>query len=79
MKELETMKQLKPHPHVIKLLECVMESGEPTMIQPPVVSYPQPFRTHLGRFFTQAVDSFRTQLGRFVPKRIKYVLHVKFF
>ncbi|RMX51502.1 hypothetical protein pdam_00014831 [Pocillopora damicornis] len=26
MKELETMKQLKPHPHVIKLLGCVMES-----------------------------------------------------
>ena len=50
MKELETMKQLKPHPHVIKLLGCVMESGEPTMIQPPVVSYPHPFRTHLGRF-----------------------------
>ena len=39
MKELETMKQLKPHPHVIKLLGCVMESGEPTMIQPRVVSY----------------------------------------
>ena len=28
MKELETMKQLKPHPHVIKLLGCVTESGE---------------------------------------------------
>ncbi|PFX15676.1 Titin [Stylophora pistillata] len=27
MKELETMKQLKPHPHVIKLLGCVTESG----------------------------------------------------
>ena len=28
MKELETIKQLKPHPHVIKLLGCVTESGE---------------------------------------------------
>ena len=27
MKELETMKQLKPHPYVIKLLGCVTESG----------------------------------------------------
>ena len=27
MKELDTMKQLKPHPYVIKLLECVTESG----------------------------------------------------
>ena len=27
MKELETMKQLKPHPHVIRLLGCVTESG----------------------------------------------------
>ena len=27
MKELETMKQLKPHPYVIKLLGCVIESG----------------------------------------------------
>ena len=27
MKELDTMKQLKPHPHVIKLLGCVTESG----------------------------------------------------
>ena len=26
--ELETMKQLKPHPHVIKLLGCVTETGE---------------------------------------------------
>lgn len=26
MKELETMKQLKPHPYVIKLLGCVTES-----------------------------------------------------
>ena len=26
-KELETMKQLKPHPYVIKLLGCVTESG----------------------------------------------------
>nr|XP_058956779.1 fibroblast growth factor receptor 3-like [Pocillopora verrucosa] len=31
MKELETMKQLKPHPHVIKLLGCVMES-EPFLV-----------------------------------------------
>ena len=28
MKELNTMKQLKPHRHVIKLLGCVTESGE---------------------------------------------------
>ena len=28
MAELDTMKQLKPHPHVIKLLGCVTESGE---------------------------------------------------
>ena len=28
MKELDAMKQLKPHPHVIKLLGCVTESGE---------------------------------------------------
>ena len=27
MNELDTMKQLKPHPHVIKLLGCVTESG----------------------------------------------------
>ena len=27
MKELETMKKLKKHPHVIKLLGCVTESG----------------------------------------------------
>ena len=26
--ELYTMKQLKPHPHVIRLLGCVTESGE---------------------------------------------------
>ena len=26
-KELDTMKQLKPHPYVIKLLGCVTESG----------------------------------------------------
>ena len=58
MKELETMKQLKPHPHVIKLLGCVMESGEPTMIQPAVVSYPQPFRTHLGRFVLRQLIRF---------------------
>ncbi|XP_022792750.1 proto-oncogene tyrosine-protein kinase receptor Ret-like [Stylophora pistillata] len=31
MKELETMKQLKPHPHVIKLLGCVTES-EPLLV-----------------------------------------------
>ena len=28
MKELDTMKQLKEHPHVIKLLGCVSDSGE---------------------------------------------------
>ena len=28
MKELDTMKQLKPHPYVIKLLGCVTESGK---------------------------------------------------
>ena len=28
LSELETMKQLKPHPHVIKLLGCVTESGK---------------------------------------------------
>lgn len=27
MKELETMKNLQPHPHVIKLLGCVTEPG----------------------------------------------------
>ena len=27
MKELDTMKQLKPHPYVIKILGCVTESG----------------------------------------------------
>ena len=27
MKELETMKQLEPHPYVIKLLGCITESG----------------------------------------------------
>jgi len=26
--ELELMKTLKPHPHVIKLLGCVTESGK---------------------------------------------------
>ncbi|XP_066024495.1 fibroblast growth factor receptor 2-like isoform X2 [Pocillopora verrucosa] len=31
MKELETMKQLKPHPYVIKLLGCVTES-EPLLV-----------------------------------------------
>ena len=28
LSELEVMKQLKPHPHVIKLLGCVTESGK---------------------------------------------------
>jgi len=28
LSELEIMKQLKPHPHVIKLLGCVTESGK---------------------------------------------------
>lgn len=27
MSELEMMKKLKPHPHVIKLMGCVTESG----------------------------------------------------
>ena len=27
LRELDTMKQLKPHPHVIKLLGCVTETG----------------------------------------------------
>ena len=27
MKELDTMKQLEPHPYVIKLLGCVTQSG----------------------------------------------------
>ena len=28
LSELELMKKLKPHPHVIKLLGCVTESGK---------------------------------------------------
>ena len=28
LSELEVMKTLKPHPHVIKLLGCVTESGK---------------------------------------------------
>ncbi|XP_027037229.1 tyrosine kinase receptor Cad96Ca-like [Pocillopora damicornis] len=32
MKELETMKKLKKHPHVIKLLGCVTESEEPLVL-----------------------------------------------
>ncbi|XP_022793282.1 fibroblast growth factor receptor 2-like [Stylophora pistillata] len=32
MKELETMKQLKPHPYVIKLLGCVTESEPPLVL-----------------------------------------------
>ena len=28
IEELDTLKQLKPHPQVIKLLGCVTESGE---------------------------------------------------
>ena len=28
LSELDTMKQLKPHPHVIKLLGCVSETGK---------------------------------------------------
>ena len=28
LSELEVMKKLKPHPHVIKLMGCVTESGE---------------------------------------------------
>ena len=36
MAELDTMKQLNPHPHVIKLLGCVTESGK--LIQAAVCS-----------------------------------------
>jgi len=28
LSELEVMKKLKPHPHVIKLIGCVTESGK---------------------------------------------------
>ena len=28
LRELDTMKQLKPHPHVIKLLGCVTGTGK---------------------------------------------------
>ena len=28
LSELEVMKKLKPHPHVIKLMGCVTESGK---------------------------------------------------
>ena len=28
LSELELMKKLKPHPHVIKLMACVTESGK---------------------------------------------------
>ena len=28
LSELELMKKLKPHPHVIKLIACVTESGK---------------------------------------------------
>ena len=28
LRELDTMKQLKPHPYVIKLLGCVTETGK---------------------------------------------------
>ena len=28
LSELEVMKTLKPHPHVIKLLGCITESGK---------------------------------------------------
>ena len=31
LSELELMKGLKPHPHVIKLMGCVTESGKLTM------------------------------------------------
>ena len=67
MQELETMKQLKPHPYVIKLLGCVMASGELIMIRSLVVSYPS------RSFFTQSYSA-----RRYVPKLIKYVCHVMF-
>ena len=34
MKELDTMKQLKPHPYVTKLLGCVTESGMLRLCKP---------------------------------------------
>ena len=30
LSELELMKKLRPHPHVIKLIGCVSESGKKT-------------------------------------------------
>ena len=42
--ELETMKQLKPHPHVIKLLGCVTETGE---LFPLAVQYDVYFLTQI--------------------------------
>ena len=33
LSELEVMKKLKPHPHVIKLMGCVTESGEGNLIR----------------------------------------------
>ena len=32
LSELELMKKLKPHPHVIKLIGCVTESGEEILL-----------------------------------------------
>ena len=32
LSELELMKKLRPHPHVIKLIGCVSESGKKTEI-----------------------------------------------
>ena len=34
LSELEIIKQLKPHPHVIKLLGCVTESGINSGLKP---------------------------------------------
>ena len=33
LSELEVMKKLKPHPHVIKLMGCVTESGKGNLMR----------------------------------------------
>ena len=33
LSELEVMKKLKPHPHVIKLMGCVTESGKGSLMR----------------------------------------------
>ena len=45
MKELDTMKQLKPHPYVIKLLGCVTESGMLWFVSFPLI-YPLTLSRH---------------------------------